>query len=77
MKNENDIVLAATFSDAAKASIAQGMLENHGIKSMLSNELISNIMAMGSADFGRVRLSVFRRDLDETMRLLKEHDDIG
>lgn len=73
---EDDIVLAAKFSDPSEAYIAAGMLENHGIRCMLTNQIVSSVLPIDGIT-GGVRLSVFRRDYEETMKLLEEHGDLG
>ena len=69
------LVLAAEFGNPVEASIAQGMLENHGIKSIVDNSTILSVLPMPSA-IGGVRLMVLSEDLPEATRLLEQHGDL-
>lgn len=77
MKTQDSIVTLATFSNQFEAAVAQGMLKNHGIESMISNELTSSMLgSAGYGAFGGVNLSVFERDYDAARSLLDAHKDI-
>ena len=69
--NDNDrLVVAATFADDVSAHIALGMLRSHGVECVLNNELMSDVFALPTAQFGDIRLLVHERDLSETLALL-------
>lgn len=70
------IKLAATFSTIQAAYIAKGMLENHGIMSIINNEDFNSIYPIGFNSIGGVRLLVNEPDLNRAKQLLEEfHDD--
>lgn len=67
--------LAANFSDAARAGIACGMLENNGIEAHVVNDEMATLYGAGST-WAPVRLYVARADLEKALELLKIHGDI-
>lgn len=70
-----ELKCAAQFNTPAEASIAQGMLENHGIRSVLDNATIVSVLPMPSA-IGGVRLMVRKEDYEKAYELLQVHGDI-
>lgn len=75
MKKDNDkLVVAATFPDDVSAHIALGMLRSHGVECVLNNELISDVLALPTAAFGEIRLLVHASDLTEALSLLAHPD---
>ncbi len=71
-----ELTCVAQFNNPVEASIAQGMLENHGIRSVLDNATIVGVLPMPSA-IGGVRLMVRKADYDRALELLHSHGDIN
>lgn len=71
------VVLAATFGNARLAAIAKGMLASHGIPAILDNATFSSILPLSFNSIGEVRLMVNETDLDDALRLLREHGDLS
>ncbi len=65
----------AQFNTPAEASMAQGMLESHGIRSIVDNGTILSVIPIPST-IGGARLMVNSDDVDEAIRLLREHGDL-
>lgn len=69
--------VAAVFDNAIDAHIAQGMLQSHGIPSMLDNEIFSSIYPLGaSSGFTGVKLIVNNEDLERALTLLNNSNDL-
>lgn len=66
----------AQFNNPVEASIAQGMLENHDIPSVVDNATIVGLIPAPSA-IGGVRLMVRDSDFDTAAELLREHGDMN
>jgi len=71
-----ELTCVAQFNNPVEANIAQGMLENHGIRSVLDNATIVSVLPMPSA-IGGVRLMVRKADYDRALKLLHRHGDIN
>ncbi|MDD2960984.1 MAG: DUF2007 domain-containing protein [Muribaculaceae bacterium] len=61
-KNE-DLVVFKIYDDPINANIEKGVLETNGVKCMLSNEIMSNVLPITNTTIGEVRLLVFKKDL--------------
>ena len=64
-------VTLATYSTLAEAYIIKGMLESHGIKTIVRNE--NNLYV---PIFDGVSIMVLEKDLERALLLLRENDDI-
>ena len=64
-------VTLATYSTLAEAYIIKGMLESHGIKTIVRNE--NNLYV---PIFDGVSIMVLEKDLEKALLLLRENDDI-
>ncbi len=71
-----ELKCVAQFNTPVEASIAQGMLENNDIPSVLDNATIVSVIPVPSA-IGGVRLMVREVDFDKAAELLREHGDMG
>ena len=67
----DDTVTLATYSTLAEAYIIKGMLESHGIKTIVRNE--NNLYV---PIFDGVSIMVLEKDLERALILLRENDDI-
>ncbi|MBD5309082.1 MAG: DUF2007 domain-containing protein [Bacteroides sp.] len=67
----DDTVTLATYSTLAEAYIIKGMLESHGIKTIVRNE--NNLYV---PIFDGVSIMVLEKDLERALLLLRENDDI-
>jgi hypothetical protein len=61
----------ATFSDAFEANLAKSLLEEAGIRALITGDAIESTWHLGGA-FGGVKLLVTEWDLAEAKRLLAE-----
>lgn len=68
------LVCVAEFNNPVEASIAKGMLADHGIESVLDGSTILSVLPMPSS-IGGVRMMVRDADAAEAQRLLKQHGD--
>lgn len=68
--------VVARFTDAISASIAQGMLRNYDIPSMIGNQAMSTLYPLPMGGVWDVTLLVNDSDFDKALELLKEHNDI-
>ena len=67
----DDTVTLAPYSTLAEAYIIKGMLESHGIKTIVRNE--NNLYV---PIFDGVSIMVLEKDLERALLLLRENDDI-
>ena len=65
----------ATFPDMMSASIAQGMLESNGIKTVLDNQAMSSLYPAPISGSSEVSLAVNDSDVRRAIGLLREHGD--
>ncbi len=70
------LVCITTFTDSVAANIAAGMLEEHGIRSILDGSVILDVLPIPSS-IGGVRMMVRSEDAEEATRLLREHGDLN
>lgn len=68
--DEDRLVVAATFPDDVSAHIALGVLRTNGVECVLNNELMSDVFALPTAQFGGIRLLVHACDLKQALSLL-------
>lgn len=68
------MVVVAEFSNAREASIAAGMLENHGISCNVVDDAMATLYGAGST-WAPVRLYVAEADAERAAALLREHSD--
>jgi ribonuclease-3 len=66
------IVVFRTRSDV-EASIVRGLLESHGILSVVSSKLPQSIFPMAVNPLGETSLSVHPNDADEATRVIESH----
>jgi ribonuclease-3 len=66
------VVIFTTQSDV-EASIVRGLLEAHGIESMVSSRVTHAVFPLSVNELGEVRLSVRRGDADEARRIIDSH----
>lgn len=69
------LVCITTFTDTIAANIAAGMLEEHGIRSILDGSVILDVLPIPSS-IGGVRMLVRAEDAQEASGLLREHGDM-
>lgn len=72
-RNDSEpLVLAHSFDYDWQAHIAKSLLEEHGIRSIIDNEMMGTILPLGFNSIGGFRLMVFRSDLEEARRLIAD-----
>lgn len=70
--DDNDLIIAATFDFDWQAHMAQGLLAEHGIPSVLDNEIFGSLYPIGFNSIGGINLRVFRRDLERARKIIGE-----
>lgn len=70
------LVRIATFDHDWQAHIAKGLLAEHGIPSVIDNEIFSTIYPIGFNSLGGISLSVFTRDADPALAILSDSRDL-
>jgi ribonuclease III len=66
------VVIFRTHSDI-EASIVRGLLETHGIRSMVSSDVPHSIFPLSVDGLGEVRISVHADDAEEASRVIESH----
>lgn len=66
----DDLVIVATFDFDWQAHMAQGLLAEEGIKSVLDNEIFGSLYPIGFNSIGGINLRVFRRDATRARAIL-------
>ncbi len=66
------VVIFRTQSDV-EASIVRGLLEAHGIPSVVASDVPHNVFPLNVAELGEVRLSVRDEDADEARHIIDGH----
>lgn len=72
MKSNDDLVLVRSFDLDWQAHIAKSLLEEHGIRSIIDNEVIGTLLPLGFNSLGGFRLMVFRSDLPKARELVAD-----
>lgn len=72
--DDDPIVIIATFDHDWQAHIARSLLAEHGIPSMLDNEIMSSIYPIGFNSIGGVNLRVRQSCAREAARIIAEAD---
>ncbi|MCC8071451.1 MAG: DUF2007 domain-containing protein [Bacteroidales bacterium] len=71
-QNPDDIVLAHTYDTDWQAHLAKGLLAEHGIESIINNEIFASIYPIGFNSIGGVRLMVRLADLQRAREILAQ-----
>lgn len=71
------VIIFSTRSDV-EASVVRGLLEAHGIPTVIASRLPQSIFPMAVNTLGEIRISVHPNDADEGRRLIESHrTDLG
>ncbi len=70
MKDNEDLVVLGEYENTIEASMVKGVLETNGIRAMLTNEIMSNVLSLAPINYGMVRVLVFRSDFEQAKRIL-------
>jgi len=70
------VVIFRTQSDI-EASIIRGLLETHGVPSLLSSDVPHSVFPLTVSHLGEVRISVRPDDADEARRIIESHQTPG
>ena len=70
MKDNEELVVLGEYENSIEANMVKSVLETNGIQSMLTNEIMSNIISLAPINYGMVRVMVFRSDLDLARKIL-------
>lgn len=68
--NSDEIVLCRAFSSDASAHIAQSLLEEEGIRSIIDNQVFGSVYPIGFNSIGGFRLMVYRKDLERATEIV-------
>jgi hypothetical protein len=74
MQNHDEIVVLKEFDATIDASIVKAKLDAYGIPCFLTEENMANLYPGQSALAFRVRLHVFKKDMEEASQLLSEQN---
>ena len=66
------LVTVFTFNFPYEAYIVRGRLESEGIECFLQNDIILQLNPFATSAIGGVNLQVMERDLNSTIKILKE-----
>jgi ribonuclease-3 len=66
------VVIFRTHSDI-EASIVRGLLETHGIRSLVSSDVPHSVFPLNVDGLGEVRISVREADAEEAQRIILSH----
>jgi len=66
------VVIFRTHSDI-EAQIVRGLLETHGIMSMISSDVPHSVFPLSVNDLGEVRLAVHHSEAEEASRIIESH----
>lgn len=66
------VVIFRTHSDV-EANIVRGLLETHGIMSVISSAVTHALFPLSVSDLGEIRLSVNPADVNDAMRIIDQH----
>lgn len=69
-KEHDELVIVATFDFDWQAHIAQGLLEEEGIRSVIDNEYFGSLYPIGFNSIGGINLRVMRRDADRARAII-------
>lgn len=70
MKDNEDLVVLGEYENTIEASMVKGVLETNGIRAMLTNEIMSNVLSLAPINYGMVRVLAFRSDFEQAKRIL-------
>ena len=68
----DNIVVFMTFGDLTEAYLVKGILDDNAIPSFISDENVLSVYPLYNQGLGGIKLSVFERDLESAIRLVKE-----
>lgn len=70
MKDNEELAVLGEYENTIEASMVKGVLETNGVRAMLTNEIMSNVLSLAPINYGMVRVMVFRSDLDLARKIL-------
>jgi hypothetical protein len=73
MESNDEIVVLKQFDDTIVANIAKTKLDAYGIPCFLTGENMANLYPGQFVLAFRIRLHVFKKDIEEATQLLSEH----
>src|SRR5206468_9393867 len=68
-----DLVIIFRTQSDVEASIVRGLLEAHGIPSVVASDVPHNVFPLAVSDLGEVRLSVRAEDAEEARHVIEGH----
>ena len=68
----DQLVIVATFDFDWQAHMAQGLLTEEGIQSVIDNEIFGSLYPIGFNSIGGINLRVFRRDADRAREIINK-----
>ena len=73
MKRLRDLVVIFRTHSDIEAQIVRGLLETHGVMSVLASDVPHSIFPLSVDGLGEVRISVMPGDADEAQRIIESH----
>lgn len=68
--DKEQLVAVAQYETDWQAHIAMGVLAEHGINSVIDNEIMGTILPISFNSIGQFRLMVFKTDLEKAREIL-------
>ena len=66
----DQLVIVATFDFDWQAHMAQGLLTEEGIQSVIDNEIFGSLYPIGFNSIGGINLRVMRRDAERARQII-------
>ena len=74
MKNEEEIIVIATYQTTVEAHLAKGLLEESGIPALLKDETVTQLYPMFNSPFGGIKLCIMKKDEERAIQLLSDNE---
>jgi ribonuclease III len=69
----NDLIVIFRTQSDVEASIVRGLLESHGVPTVISSALPHSVFPLSVNTLGEVRISVHPDDADDAQRIIESH----
>ena len=69
-KEDEEIIVVATYENLAKANFAKSLLEEQDIPCFLKDENMVQLYPMFNSPFGGIKLCIFRKDEEKALEIL-------
>src|SRR5207244_2798903 len=72
-KDVADLVVIFTAHSDVEASVVRGLLEAHGVPSVMASDVPHSVFPLTVSALGEVRISVNESDAEEARRIIDSH----